>query len=958
MRIVCVGSALVLLGVAGLPQAQSLDERAAIEALITTYLDAIAKNDLKTALACWAADAPKEQVESLQQTARVFSAYRFQNVRLSNWTTKPLTSVRLRTEVEWKQKEPEINGHSELDKMFVVKKEKDVWRFVLSTDTVEVVARALEGSPNVKEAAESLKVSELLQAAGLLKRLIGNAAREYLARQLDQGDKWLSMADTVTAALGEAKAEGFLWLGKGQIQMLKGEYVKSEKSFKKSLEVCKAAKDMEGQYKAHYGLWKVYYQKNDIDDARSEAGIMVDFPVAEAFKLPFYLENAYYHLGPGTSDSANIARIIADGVLDKAPNLQIAIEALKIRALAFVQMGEPSKAQKDLDRAIQKAEEVKWIDKRLEIQCHLGSVKRLEAQSKLDGKEVAEANMLLGEARVLLAQTVKAAQERHSAGLEWRARVNLAQVLRAQKEYMAAVESYEKADPLLDGFRAALADPFARIGFEDQIHGSSFFDAIGCCHDILQASHSSAASRDEALRRAYEMNERARSRTLSDVIASDHFFLHDLSVQEKQKLLALRLAMVQTQSRLNDFTSAERDPLQQSVEEAKQVYEDYLHKLFQDNPNLKTGAGRFDPAPLTKVAEVVLKPFSKAAILSYLVGKDQTFLLVLSWDDAQAKARVEVHPLPVKREALANRVQRFRHLINIKDRQAQNSARQLYDDLVKPAKLAGKSQLIILADDVLHILPFAALRDADGKYLIENYSLSYAPSLTILTQLMSRDRDGKAAPALVMGCPTDSEGNPAIPSTEGEARMVAGILGTKAYVKDEATAALARKKLQQAGYIHLAVHGKFVVEKPLYSSVILARLGGDDGHLYAHELLGMELQARLVVLSACETAAPNPGGTNDADLVIDQGEGVVGLSWALFAARSPAHLLTLWNVGDNSSASLMGDFYKAFAPTAPPQERTTSRAVALQRAQLKLLNSEKYQDPYYWAPYAFYGDFR
>jgi CHAT domain-containing protein len=143
----------------------------------------------------------------------------------------------------------------------------------------------------------------------------------------------------------------------------------------------------------------------------------------------------------------------------------------------------------------------------------------------------------------------------------------------------------------------------------------------------------------------------------------------------------------------------------------------------------------------------------------------------------------------------------------------------------------------------------------------------------------------------------------------------------------------------------------------MYSNVVLAPgprgkgaagVPGEDGLLEAWELMQMRLDAELVVLSACETARGR----------VTAGEGLIGLSWALFVAGSPTTVVSQWKVESASTTELMLDFHRHLQEgfsCADVAGRTT-KAEALRLAALRLLRSERYAHPFYWAGFVMIGD--
>ncbi|HEX8834559.1 MAG TPA: CHAT domain-containing protein, partial [Abditibacteriaceae bacterium] len=253
---------------------------------------------------------------------------------------------------------------------------------------------------------------------------------------------------------------------------------------------------------------------------------------------------------------------------------------------------------------------------------------------------------------------------------------------------------------------------------------------------------------------------------------------------------------------------------------------------------------------------------------------------------------------------------------------------------------------VIIPDGPLNALPFAALNNADGKYLVEQYVLSYAPGLSALMEMeklrSTRAKNQKRVPWLGLARSQFAElGLKPLPGAEAEVAAIAPIFGKSAVVAHDASAtkSMARRELPRSRFIHMATHGLLNEAAPLYSSVALSPDKEDpDGRLYARDLMEMNLQADLVVLSACETALGQEV----------RGEGVLGLTWALFVAGTPASIVTQWSVNDAATSVLMQNFYKQLQSGKTPD-------VALQTAQIALLKDRKMRHPSYWAPFILVG---
>jgi CHAT domain-containing protein len=190
----------------------------------------------------------------------------------------------------------------------------------------------------------------------------------------------------------------------------------------------------------------------------------------------------------------------------------------------------------------------------------------------------------------------------------------------------------------------------------------------------------------------------------------------------------------------------------------------------------------------------------------------------------------------------------------------------LYDLLIAPVEeyLVGAEHLVIIPSDVLFYLPFAALYYCPrcqgssllgGQYLVERFTLSYAPSLASLYWPLRHEGDGNYASVLSVGNPTGD-----LLAAQIEATTVAGLFpDSTLLLREEGTEVRVKVELAAREYdvVHLSTHGLFDPTMPLLSEVVLREGGMEDGHLYAGEILGLSLShTELVVMSACQTALP------------------------------------------------------------------------------------------------------
>jgi CHAT domain-containing protein len=264
-------------------------------------------------------------------------------------------------------------------------------------------------------------------------------------------------------------------------------------------------------------------------------------------------------------------------------------------------------------------------------------------------------------------------------------------------------------------------------------------------------------------------------------------------------------------------------------------------------------------------------------------------------------------------------------------------------------------RVIFIPQNELFLVPFPALKDAQGKYLIEKHTILTAPSIQVLGLTHERAKEVKRASvqnALVVGNPDMPSVAPKIgdeaqplsklPGAEKEAKAITPLLKenklkTKLLTDKQATKAAVLELLPQAKIIHLATHGLFDNIQGLQSAIALAPSGKDNGLLTAEEILNLKLNADLVVLSACNTGRGRITG-----------DGVIGLSRSLISAGTPSVIVSLWAVPDAPTAELMTEFYKNLLNKQKPLDK----AQALRQAMLKF----KDKPPKDWAAFTLIGE--
>jgi CHAT domain-containing protein len=478
-----------------------------------------------------------------------------------------------------------------------------------------------------------------------------------------------------------------------------------------------------------------------------------------------------------------------------------------------------------------------------------------------------------------------------------------------------ALASTREAVRLIEEVRADLTDSDLRTGFfegKQSIYQHAVYLAL-------------QAQKPEE---AFALSEQSRSRTFLDLLGSQ-------TTLSKGKTRALVSEEVQLRARLAEAKAEAQQS--EGVEESARAraqadaldrdYKAFLERVKKENLDQ---ASLMSVEPV-KLAEIQALLPEGTTLLEYHAGEGGVVVWVLD------RKRFKLVQLPGDRSSLINQVRNFRGAIT---KQAsignvQGQATALYRRLIEPALADIQGQrLLIVPHGVLHYLPFAALRSPGRRWLVQDFALSTLPSASVLRYLTDK---GAGAPAgtLVMGNP-DLGAELALPWAEREARMVGQEeKGATVFVRADATEAKAKKLLPTVGIIHFATHGELSETDPLSSAVLLVPGEGEDGRLEVREVFGLDLHAKLVVLSACETGLGK----------LSRGDEVVGLQRAFLYAGTPAVVTTLWKVDDKATYDLIRAFYSKLESAGPVE--------ALRQAQLETIAT--YPHPYQWAAFSLTG---
>lgn len=535
----------------------------------------------------------------------------------------------------------------------------------------------------------------------------------------------------------------------------------------------------------------------------------------------------------------------------------------------------------------------------------------------------------------------------------WRSEAGLAACLEAEGLWREALSGYERAIAGVESLRLEVISPELKSRFLARRIG--LYDSAV---RILR-EHGREAVRDgePPAEVAFAFAERSRARSLLDLLAESRADLRrgvDPALLRREAALVARLALA---GRDLQIVRDQRD---------KEALEDTLRRAEEELELLKVeirqAAPRYAallyprPGRAREIQESVLRPGE--VLLEYMLGEDASDLWMLTHD------AIVWRVLP-GRAAIEPDVRRLLEVL--RSRSADLGAAPAYLPLARRLGrllLPGDppqegSRLLIVADGILHYLPFEALiaptagKAGIDRPLIERYEIAYAPSASSLRLLRAPMAAGtdRSGTILVLSDPGGDSKSPwqgardPLPFAREESRRIGGLFvaeGRTVLLGDRATEeALKSADLRGVRYLHFAAHGLIDEEAPGRSGILLAGGGSEDGLLQTNEIFGLGLGADMVVLSGCRTGLGR----------LVRGEGLTGLTTAFLHAGARSVVVSLWNVNDRATGDLMETFYRNLLAGSTP-------ATALATAKRTLLRSGRLADrhPSRWAAFVLIGD--
>jgi CHAT domain-containing protein len=440
----------------------------------------------------------------------------------------------------------------------------------------------------------------------------------------------------------------------------------------------------------------------------------------------------------------------------------------------------------------------------------------------------------------------------------------------------------------------------------------------------------------------------------------------------KERDLSARIAATIGELSGRDLTRDKKKKLQETLRVEEDEYLRLISRMRAETPE---AADIILPLPVRLEQVQDFLPDEKTAVLEYFLAEKKSYLFVITKKSASSVDLVSQDKIEASLEAYVNLFSHFPR----GGWEGGFAAAQLAREVLFPALRllpASIEHLIIIPDGSLCYVPFEAFpplppdRPSQGDFLISRYSISYAPSCSVLLSLWQRNQ----APAyrkdfLAFGNPdysrnlTNQETKPAevaglmkdiyegsgfdlspLGQSEKEIRKISRRFSEKRsdiYLQKEAREEILKKApLEDYQVIHFACHAFLDDRVPFRSGLFLSFRKSDveDGFVQSREIASLRLDAALVVLSACQTSRG----------YLEKGEGIMGLTRVFFYSGARSVISTLWEIEDRAAADFMGYFYDFLS-----HGETLSQA--LRAAKLRMLESKK-SHPFYWAAFVLNGE--
>jgi CHAT domain-containing protein len=514
--------------------------------------------------------------------------------------------------------------------------------------------------------------------------------------------------------------------------------------------------------------------------------------------------------------------------------------------------------------------------------------------------------------------------------LSFQAHFLMGQLEEALQAPEKAYDSYQASRLALETLRSGLQAEELKIAFM-----KNKVDVYARLVQLCLNRNSGQSTMEEA----FSYIEQAKSRSLRDLIfgrAQPRSAKEDEQTEAGRRIRDLRQSLNWYYHRIEREQLSEEAVAANSVESLKvqaRACEHELLGLLRELPRSEPVGAVLGNSRTATLGEIRDALDSETALVEYFSIGERILAAVVTQQNLAIVPVTLVPRITSRLRMLQFQISKFRlsrdYIARFQEpllRAVQSHLRDLYAEVFAPLlHLLDVRHIVVVPCGPLYSLPFHALFDGQ-QYLIDRFAVCYAPSASIYA-LSERKADKEGGPSLILGV-EDAK----TPFIREEAQAVADVVpDPELLLGCDATERALRENGRRSRLIHIASHGYFRKDSPMFSAIRLA-----DSYVSLCDLYYMNLPVELLTLSGCVT------GLN----VIAEGDELLGLARGLLFAGARSLLLSLWDVNDQTTAEFMKLFYRRL-----PAHRT--KAEALQGAMVELRS--RYPHPYHWAPFKLVG---
>jgi len=540
----------------------------------------------------------------------------------------------------------------------------------------------------------------------------------------------------------------------------------------------------------------------------------------------------------------------------------------------------------------------------------------------------------------------------------WEAYLESGKSFQKQNKFQESLENYRNSIKIIEDIRSQIMLEEQRasyLGTNKRIE--AYHELINLLVSLHRASPLKKYDNE-----AFYYLEKAKARSFLDSLELSRVNISqgiDSKLKNREKEIFKDISMLYSKFLAAQASPEEKKNIQNQLKDKENELEALKRKIYEESPSY---AGLKYPEIITLHEAQKILPDKKTAFIAYSIGKENSYSFVIT------KKKLNIFPIP-KRSSILELVSD--HMQAITDRESQNFQpyHKLFNTIISTNIDKNIKSIIFIPDDVLHFLPFETLlpSESDTHWLIEDYEISYAPSISSYRAILERKKvngsRGKMQIA-AFGDPDfsyfETKNNSKdvfhdyysssafsfyrLKYSETEIKKISSLFKRKKRSiftgKNASKKQLRSINLEDYKIIHFATHSLIDDKNPARSSIVLScdKKTREDGFLQMREVYNLKLNADLVTLSACQTGVGK----------FIKGEGIEGLNRAFFYSGTSAVLMSLWPVNDQATCQLMERFYTHL-------RSSESIAEALRKTKLEMINSGILSHPYYWAGFIVSG---